>query len=331
MVATRPPQPRRHAGVHPVLAAVHPADHPDGQHRQHHPVHHRLRRARLRGAGRAEEERRTPAARVESRPTQGDVELRARLVRLQARQAPHQGPDPRREARPDHRHRRPDRRRQDHAGQPADALLRGRRRSHHASTASTSARCRAATCAACSAWCCRTPGCSTAPSATTSPTAARAPPRRRSARRPRRRTPTTSSARCRTATTRCSTRTPPTSRRARSSCSPSPAPILADPAILILDEATSSVDTRTEVLIQKAMAELMKDRTSFVIAHRLSTIRDADLILVMDKGAIIEQGTPRGAAGHGRLLRRPVQQPVRGGAGRGVLTPACSLFSVTKG
>ncbi len=66
--------------------------------------------------------------------------------------------------------------------------------------------------------------------------------------------------------------------------------ILADPAILILDEATSSVDTRTEIHIQKAMATLMKGRTSFVIAHRLSTIRDADLILVMDKGNIIETG-----------------------------------------
>lgn len=66
--------------------------------------------------------------------------------------------------------------------------------------------------------------------------------------------------------------------------------ILADPTILILDEATSSVDTRTEVLIQKAMANLMKGRTSFVIAHRLSTIRDAELILVMNKGSIIEMG-----------------------------------------
>jgi ATP-binding cassette subfamily B multidrug efflux pump len=73
---------------------------------------------------------------------------------------------------------------------------------------------------------------------------------------------------------------------------------LADPQILILDEATSSVDTRTEVLIQRAMARLLKDRTSFVIAHRLSTIRDADVILVMDKGAIIEQGT------HKDLLRK---------------------------
>jgi ATP-binding cassette subfamily B multidrug efflux pump len=66
---------------------------------------------------------------------------------------------------------------------------------------------------------------------------------------------------------------------------------LADPQILILDEATSSVDTRTEVLIQRAMARLLKGRTSFVIAHRLSTIRDADLILVMNQGSIIEQGT----------------------------------------
>jgi ATP-binding cassette subfamily B multidrug efflux pump len=67
--------------------------------------------------------------------------------------------------------------------------------------------------------------------------------------------------------------------------------ILADPKILILDEATSSVDTRTEILIQKAMDNLMKGRTSFIIAHRLSTIRDADLILVMNEGDIVEQGT----------------------------------------
>jgi ATP-binding cassette subfamily B protein len=74
--------------------------------------------------------------------------------------------------------------------------------------------------------------------------------------------------------------------------------ILADPSILILDEATSNVDTRTEVLIQKAMANLMKGRTSFVIAHRLSTIRDADLILVMNHGSIIEQGS------HSELLAK---------------------------
>jgi ATP-binding cassette subfamily B protein len=74
--------------------------------------------------------------------------------------------------------------------------------------------------------------------------------------------------------------------------------ILTDPTILILDEATSSVDTRTEVLIQKAMAELMKGRTSFIIAHRLSTIRDADWILVMKDGDIVEQGK------HEKLLAR---------------------------
>ncbi|TDD63931.1 ABC transporter ATP-binding protein [Jiangella aurantiaca] len=73
---------------------------------------------------------------------------------------------------------------------------------------------------------------------------------------------------------------------------------LADPSILILDEATSSVDTRTEVLVQHAMAALRSDRTSFVIAHRLSTIRDADLILVMRDGAIVEQGS------HADLLER---------------------------
>lgn len=66
--------------------------------------------------------------------------------------------------------------------------------------------------------------------------------------------------------------------------------ILADPKILILDEATSSVDTRTEIQIQKAMDTLMRGRTSFVIAHRLSTIRDADMILVMRDGDIVEQG-----------------------------------------
>ena len=67
--------------------------------------------------------------------------------------------------------------------------------------------------------------------------------------------------------------------------------LLADPPILILDEATSNVDTRTEAAIQEAMANLMEGRTSFVIAHRLSTIRDADLILVMEAGDIVEQGT----------------------------------------
>ena len=69
--------------------------------------------------------------------------------------------------------------------------------------------------------------------------------------------------------------------------------ILADPVLLILDEATSSVDTRTEARIQKALLTLMKGRTSFVIAHRLSTIREADLVVVIDKGAVVEEGTHR--------------------------------------
>ena len=68
--------------------------------------------------------------------------------------------------------------------------------------------------------------------------------------------------------------------------------LLADPKILILDEATSSVDTRLELLIQKAMEKLMEGRTSFVIAHRLSTIQDADKILVLNNGQIVEQGKP---------------------------------------
>ncbi len=73
---------------------------------------------------------------------------------------------------------------------------------------------------------------------------------------------------------------------------------LARPQLLILDEATSSVDTRTELLIQHAMVELRRDRTSFIIAHRLSTIRDADQILVMEEGRIVERGS------HAELLAR---------------------------
>ena len=74
--------------------------------------------------------------------------------------------------------------------------------------------------------------------------------------------------------------------------------LLRDPRILILDEATSSVDTRTEVLIQSALQTLLKGRTSFVIAHRLSTIRDADQVIVMQAGRIAERGT------HDELLAR---------------------------
>ncbi len=79
---------------------------------------------------------------------------------------------------------------------------------------------------------------------------------------------------------------------------------LSDPALLILDEATSSVDTRTELLLQHAMSALRSDRTSFVIAHRLSTIRDADLILVMESGSIVEQGTHAGLLDQGGAYSR---------------------------
>ena len=79
---------------------------------------------------------------------------------------------------------------------------------------------------------------------------------------------------------------------------------LADPSILILDEATSSVDTRTEVLIQEAMNALRSQRTSFVIAHRLSTIRGADIILVMEDGRIVEQGHHDALLDHDGPYRR---------------------------
>ena len=88
---------------------------------------------------------------------------------------------------------------------------------------------------------------------------------------------------------------------------------VAQPSVLILDEATSSVDTRTELLLQHAMAALREGRTSFVIAHRLSTIRDADLILVMEHGDIVEQGS------HDQLIKR-----------RRVPTGACTTRSSSR-
>jgi ATP-binding cassette subfamily B protein len=89
---------------------------------------------------------------------------------------------------------------------------------------------------------------------------------------------------------------------------------LARPSVLILDEATSSVDTRTEVLVQHAMAALRADRTSFVIAHRLSTIRDADLILVMEAGRIVESGTHEELLAAGGAYHRLYASQFRGPA-----------------
>ena len=106
---------------------------------------------------------------------------------------------------------------------------------------------------------------------------------------------------------------------------------LAEPSILILDEATSSVDTRTEVLIQRAMATLREGRTSFVIAHRLSTIRDADVILVMENGQIVEQGTHDSLIAAGRRLRPVVFGAVRSGGGRGRLTLPGTAAGATSG
>ena len=94
---------------------------------------------------------------------------------------------------------------------------------------------------------------------------------------------------------------------------------LAEPSLLILDEATSSVDTRTELLLQQAMAALRSDRTSFVIAHRLSTIRDADLILVMEDGSIVEQGSHEQLlevdGAYARLYRSQFEAPVEEAVG----------------
>ena len=86
--------------------------------------------------------------------------------------------------------------------------------------------------------------------------------------------------------------------------------ILADPAILILDEATSSVDTRTEARIQKALLHLMQGRTSFVIAHRLSTIRDADNVVVINQGEIVEQGSHQQLLEKTRVLSSPLPQSI---------------------
>ena len=128
--------------------------------------------------------------------------------------------------------------------------------------------------------------------------------------------PPTSTASCtrfRTGTTPCSTMRRPTSAWASASSSRSHGHS-SRTRVLILDEATSSVDTRTELLIQRAMSKLRADRTAFVIAHRLSTIRDADLILVMEDGAIVEQGSHdellQGKGAYWRLYNAQFEAPI---------------------
>ena len=92
--------------------------------------------------------------------------------------------------------------------------------------------------------------------------------------------------------------------------------LLADPAIVILDEATAHLDSEAEVHIQEALAAALQGRTSLVIAHRLSTIVNADRILVVDGGRVVEQGTHAELLGRRRPLRRPLPDPVRPGPGR---------------
>ena len=194
-------------------------------------------------------------------------------------------------ARPDGRDRRPDRRRQDDAREPHHAVLRTRRRPHPPRRAGHRRAHARTTCARAPAWCCRTRGCSPARSARTSATAASRRPTTRSS-RPRRATyvdrfvhslPDGYDTVLDEDASNVSAGEKQLITIARA--------FVAQPSVLILDEATSSVDTRTELLLQHAMAALREGRTSFVIAHRLSTIRDADLILVMEHGDIVEKGT----------------------------------------
>ena len=235
--------------------------------------------------------RRRPSAR---RPRR----VRARRLRLPAGHADHRGPVAGRRARQHRRDRRPDRGGQDHPGEPAHAVLRGRLRTHPDRRRRHRDHEPGINCGPGSAWCCRTPGCSAARSTTTSPTAG-----------PTRPSDEVVEA-AKAAHVDRFVHTLPNGYQTwvnddggnisagEKQLITIARALLAQPRLLILDEATSSVDTRTELLIQLATAELRRDRTSFIIAHRLSTIRDADVILVMEAGQIVERGT------HAELLAR---------------------------
>ena len=97
--------------------------------------------------------------------------------------------------------------------------------------------------------------------------------------------------------------------------------LLKAPEIVVLDEATAHLDSESEAAVQKALATALTGRTSLVIAHRLSTVREADMILVLDHGRIVERGTPRRAAGGPRPLRRAVPDPVRAPGAPGLSRP----------
>ena len=235
-----------------------------------------------------EPRRRLPSRRRAARPGR----VPARQLRATGRDTPvHRGPVAGGRAGQHGRDRRADRCGQDHAGQSADAVLRrgfgpdpGRRRRYRDGQP-------ASRCGRGSGWCCRTPGCSAARSSTTSPTAGPTPHEDEVVEA------------ARAAYVDRFVHTLPDGYETRVSDDGGnisagekqlitiARAFLARPQLLILDEATSSVDTRTELLIQHAMVELRRDRTSFIIAHRLSTIRDADQILVMEDGRIVERGS----------------------------------------
>ena len=241
--------------------------------------------------------------------------VRARVVLLRARQAAHRGPVAGRRAGPDRRHRRPDRRRQDHPGQPGMRfyeLTGGRITLDGVDITRTDP---------------RRPALADRHGAAGHLAVRRHHPRQHRLRAPGRHRRRGAAGRAgdvrrpvrALAARRLRHRA---GRRGRQPVSAGERQLitiarafLADPALLILDEATSSVDTRTELLVQQAMAALRSDRTSFVIAHRLSTIRDADVILVMEDGAHRRAGQPRHAAGPRRRLRRAVRRAVQRGRG----------------